>query len=83
MCSSDLACVYSPRSLRDAMRIMWRLLRKDFRSDEAILYRSGRHIRLETEPRLDLQADGELVGQTPTEVEVVPHAGIFLVPSRA
>ena len=65
------------------MRIMWRLLRKDFRSDEAILYRSGRHIRLETEPRLDLQADGELVGQTPTDVEVVPHAGTFLVPSGA
>lgn len=76
------ACVYSPRSLRDALRIMWRLLRKDFRSDDAMLYRSGRHIRLETEPLLDLQADGELVGETPVDVEVVPHAGVFLVPSR-
>jgi YegS/Rv2252/BmrU family lipid kinase len=74
------ACIYSPRSLRDAFRIMWRLLRRDFRTDAAILYCSGRQIRLETEPRLDFQADGELVGETPMEVEVVPHAGIFLVP---
>ena len=74
------ACVYSPRSLRDALRIMWRLLRNDFRSDDAMLYRSGRQIRLETEPRLDVQADGELVGLTPVDVQVVPHAAELLVP---
>jgi diacylglycerol kinase (ATP) len=74
------ACVYSPRSLGDALRIMWRLLRKDFRSDECILYRSGRHIRLDTDPHLQVQADGELLGETPIEVEVVPLAALFLVP---
>jgi diacylglycerol kinase (ATP) len=74
------ACIYSPRSLGDAFRIMWRLLRKDFRSDHRILYRSGRHIRLETAPRHQVQADGELVGETPIDVEVVPLAAVFLVP---
>jgi YegS/Rv2252/BmrU family lipid kinase len=74
------ACVYSPRSLRDAFRIMWRLLRKDFRSDEAMLYCSGRHISLETDPPEPVQADGELLGIVPLEVDVVPHAGLFLVP---
>jgi diacylglycerol kinase (ATP) len=74
------ACVYSPRSLGDALRIMWRLLLKDFRSDDAILYRSGRHIRLETEPRHHVQADGEMVGETPVEVEVVPLGAVVLVP---
>jgi diacylglycerol kinase (ATP) len=74
------ACVYSPRSLRDAFRIMWRLLRNDFRDDDAILYRSGRQIRLETEPRHEVQADGELVAETPVEVHVVPLGGLFLVP---
>jgi diacylglycerol kinase family enzyme len=74
------ACVYSPRSLRDALRIMWRLLRRDFTSDECILYRSGRHIRLDTDPPHEVQADGELVGETPIEVEVVPLAALFLVP---
>jgi diacylglycerol kinase (ATP) len=74
------ACVYSPRSLRDAFRIMWRLLRKNFSSDEAMLYRSGRHIRLETDPSHQVQADGELVGMTPLDVDVVPRAALFLVP---
>jgi diacylglycerol kinase (ATP) len=74
------ACVYSPRSLSDALRIMWRLLRKDFRSDDCILYRSGRHIRLDTDPPLQVQADGELLGETPIDVKVEPLAAEFLVP---
>jgi diacylglycerol kinase (ATP) len=77
------ACVYSPRTLRDALRIMWRLLRKDFRSDDCILYRSGRHVRIETEPRLEMQADGEIVGETPLDVEVEPLAAEILVPKRS
>jgi diacylglycerol kinase family enzyme len=77
------ACVYSPRSIRDAFRIMWRLLRKDFGSDDCILYRSGRHIRIETTPRHEVQADGELVGETPLDVEVQPLAAEFLVPRKS
>jgi YegS/Rv2252/BmrU family lipid kinase len=76
------ACVYSPRSLRDAVRIMWRLLRKDFRSDACVLYRSGRHIRIETEPPHPVQADGELLGMTPLEAVVEPLAADFLVPQK-
>lgn len=74
------ACVYSPRSLGDALRIMWRLLRKNFRSDDCVLYRSGRHIRLETDPPHQVQADGELLGFTPLEIVVEPLAAEFLVP---
>jgi diacylglycerol kinase family enzyme len=76
-------CVYSPRSLRDAMRIMWRLMRKDFRSDECVLYRSGRHIRIETDPPHQFQADGELLGTTPLEAVVEPLAADFLVPESS
>jgi diacylglycerol kinase (ATP) len=74
------ACVYSPRSLGDALRIMWRLLRKDFRSDDCVLYRSGRRIRIETDPHHRYQADGELLGETPLEAEVMPLAAEMLVP---
>ncbi|HKO14683.1 MAG TPA: diacylglycerol kinase family protein [Gemmatimonadaceae bacterium] len=74
------ACLYSPRHLRDALRIMWRLLRKNFSSDDAMLYRSGRHIRVETTPALPFQADGELLGMTPFEVQVEPRAARLLVP---
>jgi diacylglycerol kinase (ATP) len=77
------ACFYSPRNLRDATRIMWRLLRSDFTSDEAMLYRSGRHIRIETEPPRMAQADGELLGMTPLEIEIQPRAVRLLVPRES
>ena len=76
------ACLYSPRNLRDATRIMWRLLRRNFSSDEAMLYRSGKHILVETDPPQLAQADGELLGMTPLEIEVAPRAARLLVPRQ-
>ena len=75
------ACVFSPRNLRDALRIMWRLLFKRFVTDDTTLYRSGRRIRIETDPPRLVQADGELIGPTPVDIVVEPHAARLLVPS--
>jgi diacylglycerol kinase (ATP) len=75
-------CIFSPRNLRDALRIMWRVTRRDFRPDPSILYRKGTRFRLETEPVLSLQADGELLGTTPADVTVEPLAVQLLVPRR-
>ena len=76
------ACLYSPKNLRDALRIMSRLLRKNFASDKAMLYRSGRHFRIETDPPRLAQADGELLGMTPIEIHVAPRAVRLLVPKQ-
>jgi diacylglycerol kinase (ATP) len=75
-------CVYAPRGLRDASRIMWRLLRKDFATDPCMLYQSGRHIRIETTPPREFQADGELLGMTPVEIVMDPLACHLLIPRR-
>ena len=75
-------CVFSPRHLRDALRIMWRVTRQDFRPDRSILYRKGTRFRISTEPVLTLQADGELLGPTPADVTVEPLAARLLVPRR-
>jgi diacylglycerol kinase (ATP) len=74
------ACVFSPSSLRDALRIAWRLLRANFSTDPCMLYCRGRSIRVETSPMLPWQADGELMGQTPFSVVVEPCAVRLLVP---
>ncbi|HVX40376.1 MAG TPA: diacylglycerol kinase family protein [Gemmatimonadaceae bacterium] len=74
------ACVFSPETLRDAFRIMWRMMRADFRSDPCMLYRRGRVVRVETNPPLPWQADGELMGVTPFTAEVEPLAVRLLVP---
>jgi YegS/Rv2252/BmrU family lipid kinase len=73
-------CVFSPETLGDSVRVIWRLIRKDFRTDPCVLYRPGRHFRVETEPARSAQADGELVGPTPLEVVVEPRAARLLVP---
>ena len=75
-------CVFSPRHLGDALRIMWRVTRQDFRPDRSILYRKGTKFRISTEPVLTVQADGELLGPTPAEVTVEPLAARLLVPRR-
>lgn len=75
------ACVFSPRTLGDALRIVRRLLRGRFENDPCMLYVRGRDIRVETTPPLQWQADGELMGTTPFEVVVEPLAVRLLVPA--
>ena len=75
-------CVFSPGGLTDAIRILWRLSRKDFRSDPCMLFRAGTVFRIETDPPCQAQADGDLLGPTPFGARVEPHAATLLVPRR-
>ena len=75
-------CIFSPSNLRDAMRIMWRVTQRDFRPDPSILYRKGSRFRIETDPVLPLQADGELLGVTPADIGGEPLAVQLLIPRR-
>ena len=74
------ACVFSPNNLADAVRIFWRMVRKDFSPDPCIFYKSGREFRIETDPPMPGQADGELLTVTPFSVTVDPLAGRLLIP---
>lgn len=76
------ACIFSPESLRDSLRILWRMLRKDFRDDPCLFYKSGREFRIETMPAMPAQADGEILSGTPLTVSVDPLAGCLLIPKR-
>src|SRR5687768_14574520 len=76
------ACIFSPGNLRDSLRILWRMLRKDFRDDPCLFYKSGREFRIETMPAMPAQADGEILSGTPLTVSVDPLAGCLLIPKR-
>lgn len=76
------ACVFSPANLWDALRILWRMIRKDFGDDPCLFYKSGREFRVETFPEMPSQADGELLGVTPLSASVDPLAGTLLIPRR-
>ncbi|MBA2687057.1 MAG: hypothetical protein H0U64_03050 [Gemmatimonadaceae bacterium] len=74
------ACVFSPRTVRDFVRITWRLMTRNFKPDPCLEYRSGKEFRLETTPLRQSQADGELTGTTPLSVSVDPLASRLLLP---
>lgn len=74
-------CIFTARTIPDAIRITWRLLRRDFRTDARCLYRSGTRFRVETTPPRRFQADGELLGLTPFDVTVEPLAATLLLPA--
>lgn len=76
------ACIFSPRGMLDAVRLMMGLLRGRFRSDESVLYASGREIRIETDGDEEVQADGELLGRGSLVATVEPLAADLLVPVR-
>ncbi len=75
-------CIFSPAHVADVMRIAWRLVWRDFRSDAAMLFRNGREFRVECDPPQLYQADGELLGTTPYSVRVEPLAARLLVAKR-
>lgn len=75
-------CVFSPRHAPDVVRIAWRLFRRDFRSDESLLYRSGREFRIDCDPPQLYQADGEILGTTPYSIRVEPLAARLLIAKR-
>jgi diacylglycerol kinase (ATP) len=77
------ACVFSPVDFWDAMRILWRMMRKDFRADPCLFYQAGREFRIETSPKMPSQADGELLAGTPLSVSVDPLAGRLLIPRKS
>ncbi len=76
------ACVFSPANLWDALRLLWRMIRKDFSADPCLFYKSGREFRVETLPQMPAQADGELLAGTPLTVRVDPLAGRLLIPRK-
>jgi diacylglycerol kinase family enzyme len=76
------ACVYSPRNMVDALRILLKMARKKFTPDPCIYYAAGSNFFIETEPPRIGQADGELIGIGPFRVTVEPLAGRVLVPRR-
>jgi YegS/Rv2252/BmrU family lipid kinase len=75
-------CVFAPRGAGEALGIVWRLFRKDFRPHPGLLYRKGRRFRVECDPPQTVQADGEVRGRSPVEIVVEPRAARLLRPRR-
>lgn len=68
--------------LSGAARVAWGLLLRRPDGDPGITFLKARTIRIEADPVLPVQADGDAAGHTPLVIEVRPRALTVIVPSR-
>lgn len=73
-------CVYAPRNLSEVARMLWKVARRQYSGDDRMIFFQARHVRVESDPPVAAQVDGEVRGRTPIEAEIVPLAGRILVP---
>jgi diacylglycerol kinase (ATP) len=66
-----------------AWRHIFSLLTRTHGRDPEITYYRGRSLRIETSKALLVQADGDVIGHTPVDVELVPGALQVVVPRDA
>lgn len=77
-------CVYNVRGPSDYLRALWTLVWRRHREDSnARFFRIRRSITVSTARPRPVQADGEIIGDTPIEVKVVPKAVRVLAPATA
>jgi diacylglycerol kinase (ATP) len=72
--------VYAPRTLSQAVRVAWRMLRGRFPDDGLTSFYRGRHVRVSAIPPRRAEADGELLPPGELDIRVRPRAGRVLVP---
>ena len=74
-------CIVRARTLLDYLSLAWHVVRGQQRQSPNVRYLGAqRRIVIETDRPLPVQADGEIIGETPVQVQVVPAAVRVIVP---
>ena len=75
-------CVISARTALDYLGLIWHTLIDQQRRDRNVRYFAARQsIVISADRPLPVQADGEIIGETPIQVQVVPRAVHVIVPA--
>ncbi len=74
-------CIVRARTLLDYLSLGWHVVRGQHKQSPNVRYlRARRQIVIETDHPLPVQADGEIIGETPVQVELVAAAVRVIVP---
>lgn len=77
-------CIVRARTMLNYMRLTWHIVRGQHRQNPHVRYITAeRAVAVHSGHPLPVQADGEIIGQTPIEVKVVPGALRVVVPAPA
>jgi YegS/Rv2252/BmrU family lipid kinase len=72
-----------PRSVADYARIAWNLVLRRQPDDPSVrFWQAHESLAIHASPRLVVQGDGDVIGQTPVEITVVPGVLQVIVPPR-
>lgn len=75
-------CIVSAQTARDYIGVGWHIVRGQQKKDRRVRYLSAeRSIAISADQPLPVQADGEIIGETPLHVQVVPDAIRVIVPA--
>jgi diacylglycerol kinase (ATP) len=75
----DVAIV-TPASLLGLVEVAWRLLTRQLSGYERLRFLRAETVRIEANPPLDVEIDGEPLGTTPLALKAVPGGALFIVP---
>lgn len=73
-------CIFAPRTLPDVAAVLWRVARGLYVGDERMIYLQAENIRIDADPPMIAQVDGDVVGETPLAMRAVRDAVRVLVP---
>lgn len=76
-------CIFAPRSAGDVAALLWRVARRRYAGDDRLLYLRAAEVRVESDPAVVTEIDGEVIGTTPLAARVVPGGVTVLVPPSA
>jgi diacylglycerol kinase (ATP) len=73
-------CIFAPRNLPDVAAVLWKMARRSYWGDERMIYLQVKSIRVDADPPVVTQVDGDPSGVTPLEARVVPGGVRVMVP---
>lgn len=75
-------CIVRARTLLDYASIFWHVVRARHKQSPNVRYRvASGSVAIATRQPLPVQADGEILGDTPVRIELIPNALKVIVPS--
>lgn len=77
-------CVVSARTAFDYIAVAYHILRGQQKKDRRVrYYKAAKSIAISADRPLPVQADGEIIGETPLQIQVVPDAVRVIVPAAS
>lgn len=73
--------VFAPRNAPEVAEMLIQMARRDYDGNDRMLFLQAREVRVEADPPMATQIDGELAGETPLVAEAEPLAGRIVIPA--